>query len=101
MRKALLPLVLLLLPVTAHAQEAAPGKAPAAAATAITVPPPPPVSDPMLAPVPTPKRMLSSWEEAVVYLRARSTDLKIALDQVLQAEALTRIALAQSLPSLS
>ncbi|HEX3343253.1 MAG TPA: TolC family protein, partial [Polyangiaceae bacterium] len=68
---------------------------------AITVPPPPVVSDPMLAPVPTPRRVLSSWQEAITYLRARSTDLKIAVDQVLQAEALTRIALAQYLPSLS
>jgi outer membrane protein TolC len=55
----------------------------------------------MLAPVPAPKRVLSSWQEAITYLRARSTDLKIAFDQVLQAEALTRIALAQYLPSLS
>jgi multidrug efflux system outer membrane protein len=62
------------------------------------MPPPPPVSDPMLAPAPAPKRVLSSWKEGVSYLRARSTDLKIALDQVLQAEAVTRIALAQYLP---
>jgi len=55
----------------------------------------------MLTPVPMPKRVLSSWPEAVTYLRARSTDLKIALDQVLQAEAQTRIALAQYLPSLT
>ena len=54
----------------------------------------------MLAPVPPPKRVLSSWQEALTYLRARSTDLKIALDQVLQAEAQTRIALAQYLPSI-
>jgi outer membrane protein TolC len=54
----------------------------------------------MLTPVPAPRRILSSWAEAVAYLRARSTDLKIALDQVLQAEAQTRIALAQYLPSL-
>jgi outer membrane protein TolC len=101
MRKALLPLVLLLLPATAYAQEAAPGKAPPPASTALSVPPPPPVSDPMLGPVPAPRRVLASWEEAVTYLRARSTDLKIALDQVLQAEAATRIALAQYLPSLS
>jgi outer membrane protein TolC len=45
--------------------------------------------------------MLSSWQEAVTYLRARSTDLRIALDQVLQAEAQTRIALSQYLPSLT
>jgi outer membrane protein TolC len=64
------------------------------------LPAPPQVDDPMLAPVPPPKRMLASWQEAVSLLRARSTDLRIALDQVLQAEAATRIALAQYLPSI-
>jgi|CZKU01.1.fsa_nt_gi outer membrane protein TolC len=67
-------------------------------AAPVTVPPPPDVSDPMLAPVPTPKRVLKSWKEAVELLRSRSTDLRIAVDQVLQAEAQTRIALAQYLP---
>src|SRR5580658_1334350 len=67
---------------------------------ALTVPLPPPVDDPMLTPVPPPNRVLTSWQEAVSLLRARSTDLKIALDQVLQAEAATRIALAQYLPSI-
>jgi outer membrane protein TolC len=55
----------------------------------------------MLAPVPPPKRVLSSWDEAVTYLKARSTDMKIAFDQVLQAEAQTRIALAQYLPTIN
>jgi outer membrane protein TolC len=54
----------------------------------------------MLAPVPAPRRLLASWQEALSYLRLRSTDLRIALDQVLQAEAQTRIALAQYLPSI-
>ena len=53
----------------------------------------------MLAPVPPAQaRARPRGQEAVTYLRARSTDLKIALDQVLQAEAQTRIALAQYLP---
>ena len=51
-------------------------------------------------PVPPPQRVLASWQEAVALLRARSTDLQIALDQVLQAEAQTRIALAQYLPTI-
>jgi outer membrane protein TolC len=55
----------------------------------------------MLTAVPPPKRVLASWDEAVTYLKARSTDLKIAVDQVLQAEAQTRIALAQYLPSIT
>src|SRR5580704_6002723 len=113
MRKALLPvlsLLLAMLSATARAQP--PNPRPGAAAPAvssqpspalpspspISVPPPPSVSDPMLGPVPTPKRVLASWQEAVTYLHARSTDLKIALAEVLQAEAQTSIALAQYLP---
>lgn len=113
MRTALLSLTLLALPLPAAAQTRAgapvqpqpqtqpPPLPSATAASPIAVPPPPEVSDPMLAPVPPPRRILSSWSEAVTYLRARSTDLKIALDQVLQAEAQTRIALAGPLPSLT
>src|SRR5271165_3353424 len=123
MRKALLPLALLLLPTPALAQQPAvppPAVVPARPAPpptpplapvpqpaptlpglgGLTVPAPPPVRDPMLTPVPMPTRVLSSWPQAVAFLRARSTDLKIALDQVLQAEAQTRIALAQYLPSI-
>jgi outer membrane protein TolC len=54
----------------------------------------------MLAPVPPAPRIIASWREAVALLRARSTDLKQAVDQVLQAEAQTRIALAQYLPTI-
>jgi outer membrane protein, multidrug efflux system len=74
---------------------------PKTGAALLSVPPPPPVDDPMLAPVPLPKRVLGSWKEAVDYLRSRSTDLRIAVDQVLQAEAQTRIALAQYLPTIT
>jgi multidrug efflux system outer membrane protein len=106
MRSVLLAIPLLALPLSASAQTAAPVPplpAPPAptAQGPLAVPPPPEVSDPMLVPVPPPHRILSSWSEAVTYLRARSTDLKIALDQVLQAEAQTRIALAGPLPSLT
>lgn len=101
MRKALLfSIALLAVPAQATAQQAAPPLPAPAAPSPIAMPAPPAVSDPMLAPVPPPQRVLSSWAEAVTYLRARSTDLKIALDQVLQAEAQTRIALAQYIPSL-
>jgi multidrug efflux system outer membrane protein len=82
---------------------AGPAASPAPAGTAanvLAIPPPPPVTDPMLAPVRPPTRVLSSWQQALQYLRARSTDLRMAVDQVLQAEAQTRIALAQYLPSI-
>src|SRR5580658_9812082 len=99
MRKLTLFLILLAsAPVVANAQPS-PSQAPTTGGAAtIAMPPPPPVSDPMLAPAPPPKRVLSSWQEGVSYLRARSTDLRIAVDEVLQAEAATRIALAQYLP---
>jgi outer membrane protein, multidrug efflux system len=107
MRKAALLLAPLLASAQAFGQTSAspqptaPLAAPSASSSAaLTVPPPPQVDDPMLAPVAPPKRLLTSWQEAVTLLRARSTDLKIALDQVLQAEAATRIALAQYLPSI-
>lgn len=104
-RSALLAFALFAVPLSASAQTPAPPPLPAppapAANSPIAVPPPPEVSDPMLGPVPAPRRILNSWAEAVAYLRARSTDLKIALDQVLQAEAQTRIALAGPLPSLT
>ncbi len=105
MRKAALLPVLLLAAVPAWAQTPAapPPSGPAAGSPAsapISVPAPPTVDDPMLVAVPPPKRVLTSWQEAVGLLRSRSTDLRIALDQVLQAEAATRIALAQYLPSI-
>jgi outer membrane protein TolC len=102
MRKALLPL-LTLVAITSDpstfAQTAA--RMPRRVANQLSLPSPPLLDDPMLTPVPPPKRVLSSWQEAIAYLRARSTDLRIALDQVLQAEAQTRIALAAYLPSIN
>jgi outer membrane protein TolC len=96
MRRTLLVAILVALPARAWAQ---PGGA--TPPNPLTIPSPPEVSDPMLQPVPPPRRLLSSWDEAVGYLRARSTDLKQALDAVRQAEALTRIALAQYLPTVN
>jgi multidrug efflux system outer membrane protein len=103
MRKALLLPFLVLAVATAHTSAVAlpPQQPPPAAAAQLLLPPPPIVHDPMLSPVPAPKRVLSSWQEAIGYLRARSTDLRIAVDQVLQAEAQTRIALAAYLPTIN
>jgi outer membrane protein TolC len=93
MRKALLFVALLFVPVVARAQSPL--------APPFVLPPPPQVDDPMLAPVPPPTRVLASWQEAIAYLRARSTDLRVVLDQVLQAEAQTRLALAAYLPTIN
>ncbi len=96
MRKVVLSLPPLVFAAsTALAQPA--GTAPSAHA----LPPPPAVSDAMLTPVPQPKRVIATWDEALGYLRARSTDLRVALDQVLQAEAQTRTALAAYLPTIN
>jgi outer membrane protein, multidrug efflux system len=102
MRKAhFLQLLLALAVSSANTALAQPPPQPGAGTAMTPLPPPPVVSDPMLAPVPPPKRVLSSWQEAITYLRARSTDLRIAIDQVLQAESQTRIALAAYLPTIT
>jgi outer membrane protein TolC len=54
----------------------------------------------MLLPVPPPRRVISSWPGALELLRMRSTNLKTALDQVLQSEGQMIVAFAQYLPSL-
>jgi outer membrane protein TolC len=106
MRKnwSLAPVLLLALPRAAFAGP--PAGSPAAAATALpaldpsSIPPLPHVEDPMLAPLPPPKRVVSSWAEAQQMLRTRSTNLKTALDQVVAAEGQTMVAFAQYLPAL-
>jgi outer membrane protein TolC len=105
----LAPLLLLFIPHAGFADvpagPAAPPAAPSTLASATpsdptALPPLPDVTDPMLAPLPAPRRIVSSWAEAQRLLRARSTNLRTALDQVLQAEGQTLVALAQYLPSL-
>ncbi len=55
----------------------------------------------MLAPVAASPHVVSSWQEAVAMVRNRSTDLRIAVDEILRAEALTREALGGALPTLN
>jgi multidrug efflux system outer membrane protein len=55
----------------------------------------------MLAPVPSAKIVVASWQEALSMLRARSLDLRNAADQILSAEAQSRIALAAALPTIT
>ncbi|MBV9947362.1 MAG: TolC family protein, partial [Myxococcales bacterium] len=70
-------------------------------AATVSIPAPPEVNDPLLAPVPPPRRVLRSWDEAVALLRSRSTDLRIAVDDLRRAEAQTRKALAAYLPTIT
>jgi outer membrane protein TolC len=79
----------------------APASAPLPVTALPDVPPSPPVSDPMLAPVAPPKRLIASWDEASRLLRARSTDLRRAYGDILRAEADSRTALAAVLPTLN
>jgi outer membrane protein, multidrug efflux system len=66
-----------------------------------SLPPAPKVDDPMLAPLPAPRRMLASWEEALTLVRSRSADLRLALDEVERAEGASRIALAGALTQVN
>jgi len=67
----------------------------------VNLPPPPVVDDPDLKPLPPAKRVVASWDEIASYLRARSLDLRIALDEVGRAEAQRRVALAGVLGSIT
>ncbi len=71
----------------------APDVAPAAPTT------PPSIDDPQLAPPPSPPQVLRSWADALATVRAQSPDFRTTYDNVLRAEALTRVALAALLPS--
>ena len=65
-----------------------------------TFPPPPPVSDPLLSPVPSPLRVISSWPEAEQMMAgAFDGSADRARDRVLQAEGETMVAFAQYLPA--
>ena len=61
----------------------------------------PEVSDPMLVPVPAAPLVVGSWDEALGYLRQRSTDLGLAQAQVEAAVGQRRVSLAALLPTLN
>ncbi|MBI5533751.1 MAG: TolC family protein [Deltaproteobacteria bacterium] len=79
---------------------------PAGSSSAEVPPPPaefrpPEVSDAYLRPVPEAQERVGSWTDALTYLRARSTNLQLALLDVVRAEAQTRVALAGALPTIT
>lgn len=88
-------------PVQQPAPGAQPGTTPTTATPVGQLPPPPDVNDPMLDPVARPKVEISTWEEALKHLRARSTDLRIAAQEVVRAEGQSRVALAGALTSIN
>jgi outer membrane protein TolC len=61
----------------------------------------PDVSDPMLTPVPLPARRIQRWEEALAFIKSRSTELRTAEVEIQRAEAQWRQALAGALPSIN
>lgn len=67
----------------------------------VNLPPPPIVDDPDLKPLPPPRITVSSWAEIAQYLRARSADLRIAIDEVGRAEAQRRVAWAGVLGTIT
>src|SRR5262245_57494891 len=89
--------ILTLLSLTARAQPAAPPTGTFSAPSPTTLQ----IDDPMLTPIPGPTHALSSWAQAMAMVRARSTDLRLAIDEVRRAEALSREALAGALPILT
>lgn len=86
---------------------AAPPETPAVAVEQpppVAPPPPTPptitVDDPLLAPIPAAPKTLTTWEEAIRLVDTRSTDLRIAEQEVERAEAQSRLALGRILPTL-
>jgi outer membrane protein TolC len=69
--------------------------------TLTTIPEAPEVSDAMLRPAPRAKREVATWDEALRYLRSRSTELHIAVQEVARAEGQQRVALAGMLPTVT
>jgi outer membrane protein TolC len=55
----------------------------------------------MLAPMPPASKLISTWEETLELIRARSTDLRTAYDEVIRAEGLVRTALAATLLTIT
>jgi outer membrane protein TolC len=74
---------------------------PPAGAPADTAPRLPEIDDPMLVPVPPPKHVLRSWQQALQLARSQNSPLRIAIAQADLARAQSRQTLAGSLPTLT
>jgi multidrug efflux system outer membrane protein len=94
--------VLLGLAASAFAPAAmAQGAASATPAPNVELPKPLVIDDPMLASPPDAPRVIHSWEEALTLVRQQSPTYVSSYQNVLRAEAQSRVALAQLLPNLS
>src|SRR5262245_10786788 len=98
--------LLFLVPDAALAQPAGPAPQPPAA-PAPTQPPAAPaaprpveVTDPALTPVPPAKQTLQSWQQALQIMSSRSTELKIAIQEIARSEGLRQQALGAVLPTI-
>ena len=60
-----------------------------------------PITDPMLAPATPAPRAVGSWQEALLLVREKSTDLRSAEANITRAEAQWRTALAALLPQIN
>jgi multidrug efflux system outer membrane protein len=85
----------------ARAQSGAAGASPVVPPAPEAEPKMPEVNDPMLLPVQAPLHQLTSWRQALVLVRQRSTARRISQAQLEQAEGAARRALALALPTLS
>jgi outer membrane protein TolC len=55
----------------------------------------------MLQPVPRPSTEIATWEDALRHVRARSTDLRIAAQEIVRAEGQSRVAIAGALTAIN
>lgn len=86
----------------AAAQTSAPPPAPAASATLDPLQTRlPDLDDPMLEPIAAPERVLSTWGQALSLVQSRSTSIATARARIAEANARSRQALANGLPSIS
>jgi outer membrane protein TolC len=60
----------------------------------------PEIDDPMLVPVPAPRNVLSSWQQALQLARSKNSSLQISKAEADLARAQARVTLAGSLPKL-
>lgn len=59
------------------------------------------MNDALLAPVPAAANVLANWPEVLKLVTSRSTDIRIADQEIARAEALRRQALSQALPNVT